>query len=137
MPPPHRRCLIFFLVLKIRKILIAKFTSKGSICGTRLHVRTPNFSKIFKGRGNPLPLHPSPGQRSHNILHGNPLEKSWPCHCKHYVIAPFYVIDPELPGSPIQVSASRRYPFRMQMKQRKILVIVKECFCGLHARILA
>ena len=33
------------LLHSVKKISIVR---KGSICGTRLHVRTPNFSKIFK-----------------------------------------------------------------------------------------
>ena len=40
--------IIFFKFLKICKFFNTNFTSKGSVCGTRLHVRTPNFSKIFK-----------------------------------------------------------------------------------------
>ncbi|KAJ8034541.1 hypothetical protein HOLleu_21423 [Holothuria leucospilota] len=71
-------------VHKGEAIFNTNFTSKGSICGTRLHVRTPNFQKIFKGEGD-TPLRPLPQAGDHTtyctgILHGiqtcNPWTKS-------------------------------------------------------------
>lgn len=45
-PPPPNPGILFFQFLKVGKNLITNFTSKGSIWGTRLHVRTTSFSKI-------------------------------------------------------------------------------------------
>ncbi|KAJ8027087.1 hypothetical protein HOLleu_32124 [Holothuria leucospilota] len=40
---------IVFVLVPNNRVFNTNFTSKGSICGSRLHaVRTPNFSKIFK-----------------------------------------------------------------------------------------
>ena len=41
---------LLFQFLKIRKF-VTNFTSEGS--GTRLDVKTPNFSQFSKGRGHP------------------------------------------------------------------------------------
>ena len=64
----------FFKLLKIRKFFNTNFISKGSICGTRLHVRTPNLSK------NPPPR---PAITQHTA---SPWEKSWVRHCDKFMV---------------------------------------------------